>query len=239
MMAESSSVQFGQTAIRYAIQRSGRRKTVAITVDPTAGVLVTAPEDTSVRRLDDVVHGKAIWILDRLKNARRVEPRSPREFVSGESFHYLGRQFRLRTVHHEEAAEPKLERGWLVVRVEPSAQAAEVRAAVTGWYVQHARERLPERAEIWHRRVGVPLPEVLVRGQKKRWGSCDASGRVRINWRIVQAPMRLVDYVVVHELVHLTHENHTPAFWSLLGRVLPDYDRRKEDLRRAGPAYEW
>ncbi len=78
-----------------------------------------------------------------------------------------------------------------------------------------------------------------MKDQLKRWGSCDSRGRIRLNWRIIQAPMRLVDYVVVHELVHLLHKNHTKEYWALLGRVMPDYEKRREELRRIGPRLEW
>jgi predicted metal-dependent hydrolase len=81
--------------------------------------------------------------------------------------------------------------------------------------------------------------DVLVRDQRKRWASCDDSGVLRFNWRVIQAPMRLVDYVVAHELVHLRHREHTAAFWARLGVVMPDYEARKEALRRLGPRLQW
>jgi len=238
---ESSSVQFGRKVIPFQVQRSTRRRTVAITVDPAGGVLLTAPADTSIARLDDVVHSKATWILERLRRVGRVEPAPPaREFVSGESFRYLGRQYRLKVVRRAEAVAARLERGWLVVPIARGAdQGAAVRAALVDWYMAHARRRLPERVELWHTKVGVELPRVVVRAQKKRWGSCDAKGNLRLNWRIIQAPMRLVDYVIVHELAHRVEENHTPAFWALVGRVLPDADKRREALRQLGAKLEW
>ena len=87
--------------------------------------------------------------------------------------------------------------------------------------------------------MGVPLPALLTREQQKRWGSCDPGGTLRLNWKVLQAPIGLVDYVVAHELVHLLHTDHTPAFWACLGRAMPDYDRRKDALRRMGPRLEW
>jgi predicted metal-dependent hydrolase len=80
---------------------------------------------------------------------------------------------------------------------------------------------------------------VVIRNQQRRWACCDARGTLRVNWRIVQAPMRLVDYVVAHELVHLRHKQHSKAFWAVLGRAMPDYERRREDLRRIGTKLEW
>ena len=78
------------------------------------------------------------------------------------------------------------------------------------------------------------MPKVTIREQQKRWASCDTAGVLRFNWRIIQTPMRLVDYVVAHELVHLVEKNHTKRFWSILGKVMPDYETRREELTRLG-----
>lgn len=88
-------------------------------------------------------------------------------------------------------------------------------------------------------RLGLFPSSVLVREQRKRWGSADAKGNVRFNWRVVQAPMRLVDYVVAHGLVHLAYPDHTRDFWATLGRVMPDYEVRRETLRRMGRRMVW
>ncbi len=83
------------------------------------------------------------------------------------------------------------------------------------------------------------MPRVVISDQQKRWGSCDRSGTIRLNWRIIQAPMRLVDYVVVHELVHLRHRGHGRDYWQAVGRIMPDYERRREDLRQRGVGLAW
>lgn len=102
-----------------------------------------------------------------------------------------------------------------------------------------ALDRLTERVDLWSPRTGGDPAAVLIRDQKKRWASCDTKGNLRFNWRIIQAPMRLVDYVVAHELVHLRHKEHDKAFWSALGRAMPDYDDRRETLRRTGAKWQW
>ena len=116
---------------------------------------------------------------------------------------------------------------------------AEVRAAVVAWFRRRAPERLPERVAGWHAKAGVPMPHVKLASQQKRWGSCDQAGTIRLNWRIIQAPMRLVDYVVVHELVHLRHRGHGRDYWQAVGRVMPDYERRRRDLRERGAILVW
>ena len=238
---ETSAITWGDSLITFGIRRSARRKkTVAVTVDPGGGVLLLAPENFSTDRLDEVVRRKAGWIVQRMRGVgSNGVPLSPREFVSGESVFYLGRHYRLK-VDSGEAGEAKLRGGWLHVPAPAGAEQRDhVRAALVAWLRRHAAERLPERVEMWRLKAGVEMPRVVISEQKRRWGSCDRSGNIRLNWRIIQAPMRLVDYVVVHELVHLRHRGHGREYWQALGRIMPDYERRREDLRQRGGGLEW
>lgn len=242
-VVEQSQVRWGRTTISYAIRRSNRRATVAVTVAPSGAVVLTAPTDTPIERLDRIVHEKARWITGRLRLAEPAKLRPPaREFVSGETFLYLGRQYRLDVRRAGGPTSVTLERGRFRVQVHSAAdeldRAVSIRTALVSWYREHAEARLPERVAWWAGRLKLAPPKVLVRDQAKRWGSCK-DGTVRFNWRMVQAPMRLVDYVVAHELVHLQHDNHSRAFWSALGRVMPDYEIRREDLRQLGARLEW
>ena len=93
--------------------------------------------------------------------------------------------------------------------------------------------------EAWQPKAGVPMPRVIVVNQQKRWGSCDQRGTIRLNWRIIQAPMQLIDYVVAHELVHLRHRGHGGDYWQAIGRIMPDYERRREELRGRGIGLAW
>ena len=114
-----------------------------------------------------------------------------------------------------------------------------VRTGLVSGFRHNARKRLPERVEAWQAKVGVATPLVIISDQQKRWGSCDGAEKIRLNWRIIQAPMRLIDYVVVHELVHLKHHAHGQEFWRAVGRVMPDYEGRQKQLRRVGAALAW
>ena len=238
---ETSEVTWGGTLLPYTIRRSARRKkTVAVTVDPAGDVVLLAPEHLRPDELDGIVARKAEWIVRRLRHAESNDPPpSPREFVSGESVRYLGRHYRLKVRPHA-SGDAKLRGGWLHVPTpEGARQSAQVRDALIAWFQRHAAKRLPERVAAWRARAGVPMPAVMVSNQQKRWGSCDRNGTIRLNWRIIQAPMRLVDYVVVHELVHLRHRGHGRDYWQAVGRVMPDYERLREDLRRCGAGLAW
>ena len=242
--AEASAITWGDTRVAYSIRRSARRKkTVAVTVDPAGEVLLIAPEHFPTNRIDAVVRQKAAWIVQRLRHMQSHDPPPlPREFVSGESVLYLGRHYRLKVHPHDphETGDAKLRGGWLHVHAPAGpGQTAEVREAVVSWLRRHATERLPERVEAWRPKAGVTMPRVVIADQQKRWGSCDQRGTVRLNWRIIQAPMRLVDYVVVHELVHLRYRDHGRDYWQAVGRIMPDYERRREDLRQRGTGLTW
>jgi predicted metal-dependent hydrolase len=133
--------------------------------------------------------------------------------------------------------------GWLVVEV-PRAlgdvrRRRAAKAAVIAWFKARAAARLPERLERFTRKLGLPAPRLLLRDQASRWGSCNEKGEVRLNWRIVQAPMVLVDYVAAHEAVHLVHKNHTRAYWAELARLVADVEGCRAELRRRGSGYIW
>jgi predicted metal-dependent hydrolase len=129
------------------------------------------------------------------------------------------------------------------LRIPPSLpeerRAAFVRAALLDWYKPRAGRRLEAQVKLWAGKLHLNEPDLLLVEPRKRWGSASISGTVRLNWRVIQAPLALVDYVVVHELLHLVHPNHTAEFWAAVGRVMPEYEDRKTRLRKLGPQLEW
>lgn len=156
---------------------------------------------------------------------------------------YLGRQYRLKVVRRKYPNPARLDSGWLKVCVPlglgQQAQAGLVRQNLINWYKAHAAQRLPERARIWAPKVGVSVPQILIREQRLRWGSCDSKGNLRLNWRVIQASMRLVDYVVVHEMSHILEKGHTKKFWATVGKLIPEYEARRNELRRLGQYLQW
>lgn len=235
--SEQSIVQFGHTSIPYLVERGRRHKTVAIAVDPQRGVRVRAPKYTPIAKLDDIVRRKAKWIVDRRRRHEDLPPQpTPREFVNGETFLYAGKQYRLKLMPREQRQRERVR----LVGARLYVHAGEhVRSSLITWYRERAQERLDTRVPVWADRLGVCPTCVLVREQRTRWGSADAKGNLRFNWRIVQASTRLLDYVVAHELVHLVHPDHTRDFWVTLGRLMPDYEARREKLRLIGRAMVW
>jgi predicted metal-dependent hydrolase len=243
MPSPTVTIAFGDLRISYCLRRSDRKKTVSIAVDPRQGVLVTAPQDLSAERVHLIVSRKARWIAERLRALQDVNGDAhEREFVSGESFPYLGRNYRLKVIPHAKTGSSlRLLRGRFEVIVDSALPVMErstaIRTELRRWYQDHAARRIPERVAMLAQRLGLIPPPILIRDQQKRWASCDRRGRLRFNWRIIMAPMSLVDYVVAHELCHLIRRDHSPTFWKLLRTVMPNYEERRERLRREGSRF--
>lgn len=243
-MTERSEIQWGLTPIPYLIRRSERRTTVALTIEDRGKLVVTAPEGVSIDSLNAVVRRKAPWVVERIKRRSDAPPPiSDREFVDGETVLYLGRQYRLKVVESAEGSGSRIWAGWYHVTIPLGLRGAKrkvaVRNALRGSLKQHADLYLQDRLADVAARLRLEKPSIIVREQRKRWGSCDAKGVLRINWRIVQAPIPCIEYVLIHELAHLRHRMHDQIFWINVGFMLPDYEERRRQLREIGPRLIW
>ncbi|MFH0982626.1 MAG: SprT family zinc-dependent metalloprotease [Planctomycetota bacterium] len=238
-----SPIQFGGTTIWYEVIRRRGRKSVSIVIDPDDGVLVIAPKQAAAEYLAGVVERRANWIVTKLAEVNSVALPIERDFVNGERYHYLGRQFELRLVKAERDSTPvvRLTAGRFTVTADvgrgDGRRRRVVRSALVEWYREHALVRLGDRVECFADRLGLTPGKLLIRQPHKRWASCDRDGNLRFNWRIIMAPMLLVDYVVAHELCHLKHPDHSPAYWRMLRAVMPTFEHRRERLRQNGPRY--
>ena len=239
-MTQPSSVRFGDTTIEYQVRRSPRRKkTVQITVDG-AGVQVAAPVTTLDDEIQAMVRKRAPWILQNAADAQLAA--APKRFVSGETLPYLGKNVRL-VVEPADVRYPQVRFDhWRfrisVPRTMPDDQRWErIRHAMIAWYRQRAAVRMEASVARWWPRFGEgDQPRVLIRNQRQRWGSCAPDGTLRFNWRVVMLEPALAEFVVVHELAHLSVKNHSPEFWALVAAALPDAQHRRRRLRDAGRA---
>ncbi|MFA0611361.1 M48 family metallopeptidase [Vibrio sp. 10N.222.49.B4] len=212
------------------VERTSRRKTASIKVDE-GEVIIVVPKLLERDKIDKLLASKHLWIVEKIAQYQTTSPATMREYVSGESLPYLGRNYRLKVLKGD-LAPTKLLNGRITVTVpEPSTQTHYIRRALTNWYKRHADKKIREKVRRYESLVGVETGVVRTKEFKSRWGSCTPYGDLEFNWVIVMAPNRVVDYVVVHELCHLIHHDHSPQFWKEVERVMPDYKEHKEWLR--------
>jgi predicted metal-dependent hydrolase len=244
-LSNAHSMDFGGEVVTFSIERTSRKKTVAISVGYD-GVRVLAPLDLDNDQVVKIVRRKGPWLLRKQAGYREFGGAAiSREFVSGETFHYLGRPYRLKLVRDEMALLSRIvARGSsLIAPVLPDAgpivRRAAVRGALRHWYRDHAKLHFTSRVALAAEKLGITTPSVRVVDQSKRWGSCDANGRLRLNWRLIMAPMALVDYVIAHEACHVLEHNHSQRFWHSLETIMPDYESRVRRLDALGHLYVW
>ena len=210
--------------------RTNRRKSADIRVEDGA-VSVLVPVNTPAEKIDQLLAAKRRWIKEKITLHRDATPINPKQFVSGEAFSYLGRNYRLK-VERGPFAPVKLQGGRLVVTTPQGAESPHiVRNALIRWYKHQAARKLREKVERYSEIVGVHPRSIGVRSFKSRWGSCTPKGRIELNWMIMMAPNRMVDYVVVHELCHLIRHDHSDDFWREDEKVMPDYQECRDWLR--------
>jgi hypothetical protein len=233
---ERHTIIFGSLEIAFTLIRTSRRR-IKITVGPDRQVSVEAPANLELVKVLERVRRRAAWIVRQLEYFRRFQPLpTPRQYVSGETHLYLGRQYRLKLFPSEKEG-VKLIRGYFQVFAQDPKDKAKVERLMNRWLDRHGRAIIADRLARCHaelKRYDVPEPVTITfRRMEKRWGSCTKAGGLLFNTEMAHVPIPCIDYVVNHELCHLKHPNHSPAFYALLSQVMPDWQKRKERLETA------
>jgi predicted metal-dependent hydrolase len=234
---EQRSVLLNGEPLDYVLRRTGRQKTVAITVEPSGAVTVAAPKNAAVERIERMLVRRRSWIRKRVQRVLSLPPASPpREWVNGETHRYLGRQYRLK-VKQGRLAGVRLAGRYFQVDVADPSDKASVRGQMERWYLDHARDVFTRRLDLLvgstpRLRLHKP-PPLLVRRLRKRWGSCSPQGRILMNVDAVKLPAGCIDYLIVHELCHLRVPHHGPEFWRYLASCMPDWERWRRRLEQA------
>jgi len=220
----------------YVMERRPRRRTVGIQVRPDGQVLVAVPPLVPHLFVKGFLRDKSAWVHRKLADVARLNQHiAMRGYGEGDVVRYLGRDYRLRF-----AAKSRLDEAGgelhLGMRLAPSREA--VIASLTRWYKQQARQVLGERTRLLAEQLGRHPAHVGIKSYRSRWGSCHADGRIYFNWRLVMAPLDVIDYVAAHELCHLLHPNHSSTFWDEVSRLYPDFKEQRLWLRRHGRLLE-
>jgi len=228
-------VTYGKEQVQFNVLYSAR-KTLGIEVYPDSKVVVKAPFGTDPAEVQKRVVKRVRWILRQQHYFRQFDPRTPvRQFVGGETHLYLGRQFRLAiTAGNQDSV--KLTRGYFSVEVKSTVSSDKVKGLLEGWYTAKAAVKFEESfRHCWpyFEKLGMTKPRLQIRRMQKRWGSLSRGGQLTLNTDLIRAPKECIDYVITHELCHLQCHDHSPEFYRLLEKVMPDWEKRKHRLELA------
>lgn len=210
------------------------RKTVGLSITPDAQLIVRAPKRLPLAAIHAVVAEKAGWILRKQAEVRaRSAQRKTHAYAEGESFLLLGKTYALQ--YDANAKRAALSDGKLAL---PPCDPERARTLLTAWYQKQAREVFLGRIAYYAPLLKVQCGAIRLSGAQGRWGSCGPSGSVNLVWRLVMAPVEVIDYVVVHELAHIRRRDHSAAFWQEVARILPDYQKQRQWLKQNGAYLE-
>ncbi len=222
--------------LKYTVVRSPRRRKLTITVERDRTVVVHAPSVTPEDKIHQVVEARRQWIFEKIRHAQKYDelPHPPgKELVNGESALYLGRNYRIEIVA---ANLDKIE--FAQKFFVPASLADRKLEVFRGWYIARAEEKILPRVRYHARQLGVEFVKASIVDNRYRWGSCTAKDNLTFNWRLIKAPMTVIDYVMVHELAHLIEANHTPRFWNIVKAQMVNMDKPKQWLKEHGQLLE-
>ncbi|GHB49121.1 M48 family metallopeptidase [Mongoliitalea lutea] len=219
--------------IEYQVKYSNR-KTLNISVERDKSIVVRAPHYLTADKIDKIVQSKRQWIKEKLNHAQKYPlVTESKEFVSGETLMYLGKNYQLLVID-EEFDGIEFEQRFKISK----ANQHKANELFKKWYLKQALIKIEPLATKYAKSLGVQYNQFKTSEMKYRWGSCTPANNIIFNWRIIKAPMYVLEYLVAHELVHLIENNHTPRFWNILSIQVPNYEKAKNWLKKNGQLLE-
>lgn len=218
--------------LQYQLERRQRR-TVGLKIT-ASGLVIHAPKRISQHMLESLILQKADWISKKIADmsARQLPAL---EWRDGAELYYLGNPLTLAVTHDARSKAPQFEPGVLSLAMPNPLDQAAVARKVIQWYGKQAMADFARRLSLFSTRLGVTTPAMFLSNARTRWGSCNSRQEIRLNWRLLQAPPHIINYVVCHELAHLKEMNHSAKFWALVESIYPDYKAAEKDLKQWSP----
>jgi predicted metal-dependent hydrolase len=222
----------------YQVKKSARKKTLTIVVHPDNRVVVSTPATYPWKNILRFVEKKSDWIRKAIRaNLQRDQQDQARRFETGEKLLYLGKEYTLR-IECGNSSQVILRDEDICVRLPMIAGAAPepstVKEHLLKWYQERALAEVKEKVPVYADRIGVNPRFVAIKSLKSRWGSCSIHGRISLAWNIIMAPEQVFDHLIVHELCHMVHHNHSAEYWNLVATILPDHRQSRKWLRENG-----
>jgi len=217
--------------LNYQLIRE-KRKTMSASVYPSQAVLVIAPSEATEERIDEFIHRRLRWILQQKRYFAQFKRRPPKQYVSGETFRYRGRSYKLLICRDDSRERVSLQHGTLTVFTADPKDTDQVKKLIDRWYGHRMYKVFHERLDACFKRFDYEAkPTIIFKVMARRWGSYSRrTNRIILNQHLIEAATRYIDYVIIHELCHVAHRNHTREFYELLSGKLPNWERLKEEL---------
>ena len=205
-----------------------RRRSIAIIIQNDGKLVVRAPLRFSISRIQEFVLSKSDWILS--QQAKAASRRAPAHaFIKGEDFLFLGKTFPLEIVDNSSKS-LTLDSCFRLRKLDQS----QAGAIFVKWYQEQARQIFTSRVKFFAQKYAFTYSKIRLSSARTRWGSCSSKGTLSFTWRLVMAPLEIIDYVVIHEMVHLEIQNHSSSFWKKVHEYMPDYKKRRTWLKAHG-----
>lgn len=237
---EEDRIQDDAGPITYELHRANR-KTLSIHIGEGGKVVVKAPDFMSRSQVRSMLTEKISWIRKKVEEIQKAEAASIKHrFAQGEPFLYLGRTYPLHIDYDQNIRRicVMLNEDQFVIMT-PTLDVHQLEAAVIHWYMENGRKLMDQRMNHFAEPLKEYPAKLIVKSQKSRWGSCSSSRELRMNWKLMMAPPKVLDYVIVHELCHLKHMNHSVDFWKAVEAILPDYKKQRQWLKKNGHMLEF
>lgn len=206
-----------------------KRRTIALIVERDGSVTVRAPLRMSTAAIDEFVQKHSKWVAKKQLEMQSVQPEQPRKYEAGEQFLFLGQPFPLELIKGDQ---PKLVLDDSFKLSLAGRGNAEL--LFRNWYRKQAAKLIRERVAYFAKQFKLDIKSVRITSARTRWGSCSPKGTLSFSWRLLMTPPDVIDYVVVHELAHTIHHNHSTRFWDLVEKWMPDFRERRKQLRQYG-----
>lgn len=232
---EKHSIEYGGKIIEFEVERKNV-KNINLNVKPDMSVVISANEKVPIDYLLGFVKSKATWIIKNVGYFKDVQPEHAAEkvYLSGETFKYLGKQYRLKVEGTNDTESVKYYRGYIYLTVKDKQNYNRKEKLIDSWYREKANKKFAESLERVYpsiEKYGIVKPEIFIRTMKARWGSCTPEKRsIILNSELIKAPKLCIDYVVLHELIHFKYRNHDNDFYDFMTALMPDWKQRKEIL---------
>lgn len=214
------------------IRSKKRKKTISLHIKEDGRIVIYVPYHTPKGEIEKFIKEKQSWIVEKISEKEKFTKQPNKAFIPGEQFLYLGESYPLKIGDTNPKGLPlKLSFGKFLI---DQGHAAKAKDLFTQWYKREAKERIEERVHYFSNRLQLVPKGLKITSAKYRWGSCSRDNRLSFSWRIIMAPLRIIDYVLIHELVHIKEKNHSKRFWTSLETILPDYRKHRFWLKENG-----